>query len=224
MLMSRKDPYRIALADDHVLIRHGIKNLLTGHDDLEVVGEVSNGEELIVLLEGTPVDFIILDISMPNIGGIEALTLIRDRYPAVKILIFTMHKSKQYFYHAMMAGADGYLVKDDSEEDLLAAIRKIQSGRSYVSPFLAEDLTDDMISFFRKEKKNLFQELTRREREILQLVVDGYTSKQMADKLGLSPRTVDHHRSNLLRKFGMNNSVDLVNFAVRNGFAVPAKY
>jgi len=222
--MSRKDPYRIALADDHVLIRHGIKNLLTGHDDLEVVGEVSNGEELIVLLEGTPVDLIILDISMPNIGGLEALTLIRDRYPAVKILIFTMHKSKQYFYHAMMAGADGYLVKDDSEEDLLAAIRKIQSGRSYVSPFLAEDLTDDMISFFRKEKKNLFQELTRREREILQLVVDGYTSKQMADKLGLSPRTVDHHRSNLLRKFGMNNSVDLVNFAVRNGFAVPAKY
>lgn len=224
MLMSRKGPYRIALADDHVLIRHGIKNLLSGHDDLEVVGEVSNGEELIVLLEDTPADLIILDISMPNIGGLEALTLIRDRYPAVKILIFTMHKSKQYFYHAMMAGADGYLVKDDSEEDLLAAIRKIQSGRSYVSPFLAEDLTDDMISFFRKEKKNIFQELTRREREILQLVVDGYTSKQMADKLGLSPRTVDHHRSNLLRKFGMNNSVDLVNFAVRNGFAVPAKY
>lgn len=135
-----------------------------------------------------------------------------------------MHKSKQYFYHAMTAGADGYLVKDDTEEELLVAIRKIQSGKNYISPFLAEDFADDVINTYRKEKKSPFQELTRREKEILQLVVDGYTSRQMADKLGLSPRTIDHHRSNLLRKFGMNNSVDLVNFAVRNGFASPAKY
>jgi len=222
--MVHDSPYKIVLADDHVLIRHGIKNLLSQNEELQVVGEASSGEELLLFLDNNPVDLIILDISMPNIGGLEAVTLVRTRYPQVKILIFTMHKSKQYFYHAMTAGADGYLIKDDSEEELLVAIRKIQAGKNYLSPFLAEDFADDVINTYRRERKTPFQELTRREKEILQLVVDGYTSKQMADKLGLSPRTVDHHRSNLLRKFGMNNSVDLVNFAVRNGFATPAKY
>lgn len=221
---SDKQPLKIILADDHVLIRHGIKNLLSQSGEFEVVGEASNGEELIVMLEDRSAELVILDISMPKIGGLEAIAMIRERRPAMKILIFTMHKSKQYFYHAMMAGADGYLVKDDSEEDLLRAIRRIQEGRTYISPFLAEDFADDVINVYRREKKSPFQELTKREREILQLVVDGYTSRQIADSLKLSPRTIDHHRSSLLRKFNMNNSVDLVNFAVRNGFATPAKY
>ena len=219
-----KEPLKIILADDHVLIRHGIKNLLSQSGEFEVVGEASNGEELIVMLDDHPAELVILDISMPKIGGLEAIAMVRERRPAMKILIFTMHKSKQYFYHAMMAGADGYLVKDDSEEDLLRAIRRIQEGRTYISPFLAEDFADDVINVYRREKKSPFQEITKREREILQLVVDGYTSRQIADSLKLSPRTIDHHRSSLLRKFNMNNSVDLVNFAVRNGFATPAKY
>ena len=219
-----KEPLKIILADDHVLIRHGIKNLLSQSGEFEVVGEASNGEELIVMLDDHPAELVILDISMPKIGGLEAIAMVRERRPAMKILIFTMHKSKQYFYHAMMAGADGYLVKDDSEEDLLRAIRRIQEGRTYISPFLAEDFADDVINVYRRDKKSPFQELTKREREILQLVVDGYTSRQIADSLKLSPRTIDHHRSSLLRKFNMNNSVDLVNFAVRNGFATPAKY
>ena len=219
-----KEPLKIILADDHVLIRHGIKNLLSQSGEFEVVGEASNGEELIVMLDDHPAELVILDISMPKIGGLEAIAMVRERRPAMKILIFTMHKSKQYFYHAMMAGADGYLVKDDSEEDLLRAIRRIQEGRTYISPFLAEDFADDVINVYRRDKKSPFQELTKREREILQLVVDGYTSRQIADSLMLSPRTIDHHRSSLLRKFNMNNSVDLVNFAVRNGFATPAKY
>ena len=219
-----RNPLKIILADDHVLIRHGIKNLLSQATDVEIVGEASNGEELIVMLEERTAEMVILDISMPKIGGLEAIAMIRERKPGMKILIFTMHKSKQYFYHAMMAGADGYLVKDDSEDDLMKAIQRIKSGKTYISPFLAEDFADDVINVYRREKKSPFQELTKREREILQMVVDGYTSRQIADGLGLSPRTVDHHRSNLLRKFDMKNSVDLVNFAVRNGFASPAKY
>lgn len=222
--MAEHNPYRIVLADDHVLIRHGIRNMISQNVDLQVVGEVSNGEELLSMLDGETVDLIILDISMPKIGGLEAVGLAKAKCPWVKVLILTMHKSKQYFYHAMAAGADGYLVKDDSDEELLIAIRKIQSGKNYLSPFLAEDFADDVINAYRSEKKSLFQELTKREKEILQFVVDGYTSRQMADNLGLSPRTVDHHRSNLLRKFKMKNSVDLVNFAVSNGFATPAKY
>ncbi|WP_136795138.1 MULTISPECIES: response regulator transcription factor [Desulfosediminicola] len=222
--MVETHPYRVVLADDHVLIRHGIKNIISQNDDLEVVGEVGDGEELLELLDRQPVDLVILDISMPKIGGMEAVGQVKAKCSWVKVLILTMHKSKQYFYHSMTAGADGYMVKDDSDEELLIAIRKIQSGKSYISPFIAEDFADDVINTYRGERKSPFQQLTKREKEILQLVVDGYTSKQMADNLGLSPRTVDHHRSSLLRKFQMKNSVDLVNFAVRNGFVTPVKY
>lgn len=222
--MELQQPMKILLADDHVLIRHGIKNLLSQAEMCTVVGEASNGQQLLSILQEQEADLVILDISMPEIGGLEAITMIRERFPEVKILIFTMHKSKQYFYHAMMAGADGYLVKDDSEDDLLKAISRIAHGKTYISPFLAEDFADDVITIYRREKKSPFQELTKREREILQLVVDGNTSRQIADKLQLSPRTIDHHRSNLLRKFNMKNSVDLVNYAVQNGFASPVKY
>lgn len=222
--MVGKNLYRIVLADDHVLIRHGIKNMISQNADLLVVGEVSNGEELLDFLNGEEVDLIILDISMPKIGGLEALALVRAKYPLLKVLVLSMHKSRQYFYHAMTAGADGYLAKDDSEEELLIAIRKIQAGKTYLSPFFTDDFADDVIGIYRRERKSPFQELTKREKEILQLVVDGYTSKEMADALGLSHRTVDHHRSNLLRKFRLKNSVDMVNFAVKNGFVTPAKY
>jgi DNA-binding NarL/FixJ family response regulator len=213
-----KESYRILLADDHVLIRHGIKNIIKKDEKFQVVGEVSNGKELMSFLETSEVEMIILDISMPGIGGMEAIGLVKRKYPWVKILMLTMHKNKQYFYNAMSAGADGYLMKDDSDEELLVALEKVLSGKSYISPYMADDFADDVISMYRNEKKSPFQELTKREKEVLQLVVEGYTSKKMAKHLNLSQRTIDHHRSNLLRKFNRKNSVDLVNYAVRNGF------
>ena len=222
--MSDSILYKIVLADDHVLIRHGIKNLLAEDPGLDVVGEVADGEELLELLDKTRVDLVILDISMPKMGGMEAVGMVKKRYPWVKVLMLTMHKNKQYFYHAMSAGADGYLVKDDSDEELLVAVNKIRAGKSYISPYLADEFADDVLNSYRPDRRNLFQELTKREKQILQFVVDGYTSKQVAEQLGLSPRTVDHHRANLLKKFQMKNSVDLVNFAVKNGFVTPQKY
>ncbi len=211
--------FRILLADDHVLIRHGIKNIIKKDNKFHVVGEVSNGEQLMVFLEDSAVDMIILDISMPGIGGMEAVGLVKTKYPGIKILMLTMHNNKQYFYNAMAAGADGYLMKDDSDQELLVAIEKVLSGKSYISPYMADDFADDVINMYRTEKKSPFQELTKREKEILQLVVKGYTSRRMAEQLHLSQRTIDHHRSNLLRKFNRKNSIDLVNYAVRNGFA-----
>ena len=216
---SANDGFCILLADDHVLIRHGIKNIIKKNDTFRVVGEVSSGEELLVFLEDSEVDMIILDISMPGMGGMEAVKLIKSKYPWIKVLMLTMHKNKQYFYNAMAAGADGYLMKDDSDEELLVAVEKVISGKSYISPNMVEDFADDVINMYRTEKKSPFQELTKREREILQLVVKGYTSKKMAEYLNLSQRTIDHHRSNLLRKFNRKNSIDLVNYAVRHGFA-----
>ncbi len=219
-MASIKSKYRILLADDHTLIRRGIRNLISNNPALDVIGEVGDGEELLVFLETSQPDLLVLDISMPKLTGIEAVSKVKKLYPAIKILMLTMHKNKQYFYHAMSAGADGYLMKEDSDEELLLAIKRIQDGKNYLSPFLSEDFADDVISAYRNNRSSPFETLTNREREVLKLVVAGHTSKVMADMLCLSPRTIDHHRSNLLRKFDMKNSVDLVNFAVRNGFVI----
>ncbi len=214
--------YRILLADDHALIRHGIRNLISNNPTLEVIGEVGDGEELLEFLKTKVPDLLILDISMPKLTGIEAVSRVKKLYPKIKILMLTMHKNKQYFYHAMSAGADGYLMKEDSDEELLLAIKRIQDGKSYLSPFLSQDFADDVISAYRNNRSSPFETLTKREREVLNLVVEGHTSRVMAEMLHLSPRTIDHHRANLLRKFDMKNSVDLVNFAVRNGFVTPS--
>lgn len=220
-MSSEKNVYTIVLADDHVLIRHGIKKIIKQNDELEVIGEVSNGKELLDFLEERQPDLIILDISMPKITGMEAISMVKKKYPNVKVLMLTMHKNIQYFYHSMSSGADGYLMKDDSDEELLLAVKKIREGRPYISPILSDDFATDVISAHRNHQSTPFQGLTKREYEVLQLVVEGYTSKDMAEKLCLSPRTVDHHRSKLLKKFNLRNSADLVSFAVRNGFVSP---
>ena len=212
--------YRIVLADDHVLIRHGIKNIIAKEEQLQIVGEVGDGEELLSYLKNDLPELVILDISMPKINGVELARILKKSYPSVKILMLTMHKSKQFFYQAMSAGADGYLIKSDSDDELLLAINKIRNGRTYISPYLVDDFTDDVLKAYRNEEVTTFSGLTKREKEILSMVVEGHTSKDMAAKLNLSPRTIDHHRSNLLKKFKMKNSVDLVNYAVRNGYVV----
>lgn len=212
--------YRIVLADDHVLIRHGIKNIITREDHLQIIGEFGDGEEVLASLKNDLPDLVILDISMPKINGVELTRILKKDYSSVKILMLTMHKNKQYFYRAMSAGADGYLIKSDSDNELLLAINKIRNGRTYISPHLVDDFTDDVLKAYRNGEANTFTALTKREKQILSMVVEGNTSKDMAAKLNLSPRTIDHHRSNLLKKFKMKNSVDLVNYAVRNGYVV----
>lgn len=212
--------YRIVLADDHVLIRHGIKNIIAKESQLQIVGEVGDGEELLSYLKNDLPELVILDISMPKINGVDLTRILKNSYPSVKILMLTMHKNKQFFYQTMSAGADGYLIKSDSDDELLLAINKIRSGRTYISPYLVDDFTDDVLKAYRNEEVTTFTGLTKREKQILSMVVEGHTSKDMAAKLNLSPRTIDHHRSNLLKKFKMKNSVDLVKYAVRNGYVV----
>ena len=219
--MPAENDFRILLADDHVLIRHGLKNIITRNENLRVEGEVSNGRELMDFLENHEVDLVILDISMPEIGGMEAVSLIKQKYPLVKILMLTMHKNKQYFYDAMAAGADGYLMKDDPDDQLQFALEKVLSGKSYISPYMLEDFAGDVIGMYRDKKKSPFLTLTKREKEILQLVVEGNTSKNMAVRLKISQRTIDHYRSSLLRKFNKKNSAELVQYAVRNGLVAP---
>ena len=219
-MSQNKTHYSVVLADDHVLIRHGIKNIVAREKSLKIIGEVGDGEALLSFLKKNQPDLVILDISMPHINGVDLTSTLKKQYPLLKILILTMHKSKQFFYRAMSAGADGYLIKSDSDNELLMAIEKIRQGRNYISPHLVDDFTDDVLKAYRNQEATTFTGLTKREKQILAMVVEGYTSKDMAAKLNLSPRTIDHHRSNLLKKFKMKNSVDLVNYAVRNGYVV----
>jgi len=214
-------PYRIIIADDHSLIRKGIKSIISQNREMEVVAEAADGLELFVKLAEQLPDMVILDISMPRMNGIEAVAEVREHYPSVRILILTMHSNVQYFYHVISAGAHGYLLKDDSDTELLTAIRTVQQDKTYVSPQLVAEVTGDMVSAFRDNKELPIVQLTDREKQVLQLVVKGHTSKEMAVILCLSPRTVDHHRASLLKKFKMKNTVDLVNHVISNAIVVP---
>ncbi|MCI5208294.1 MAG: DNA-binding response regulator [Candidatus Electrothrix sp. ATG2] len=204
--------YRIIIADDHSLIRQGIKAMIAQEPGLEVIAEAADGRELLDALKKKHPDMVILDISMPQVSGIEALGEIHRLYPEIRILVLTMHSNVQYCYHALSAGAHGYLLKDDSDTELLPAIQQIRHGKDYMSP----QLTPEISKQIRDPKKKL----TKREEEVLELVVNGLTSKQIGKKLRLSPRTVDRHRSSLLKKFNMKNSVDLVNYVVKNSLIV----
>jgi two-component system response regulator NreC len=214
-------PYRIIIADDHSLIRQGIKAMIGQEAGLEVIAEVADGCELLNTMKKRLPDMVILDISMPLMNGIEAVAKIHERYPNVRTLVLTMHSNTQYFYHAIAAGAHGYLLKDDSDTELLPAIRTIQDGKIYVTPQLATEVSGEMAAAYHNDKDLPLIHLTDREKQVLQMVVKGLTSKQMADMLCLSPRTIDHYRSSLLKKYKMKNSVDLVNHAIRNSLIMP---
>lgn len=213
--------YRVIIADDHSLIRQGIKSIIRLDETMEVIAEAADGVELLDILENQEPDMVILDISMPHMNGIEAVSRITERYPRIKILVLTMHSNSQYFYHSISAGAHGYLMKDDSDTELLSAIRTVRQGKTYVSPQLTQEVTDEMVTAFRDQRQVPLVVLTSREKQVLRLVVKGYTSKKMAEILCLSPRTVDHHRASLLKKYKMKNTVDLVNYVVSNSVVIP---
>ncbi len=214
-------PIRIVIADDHSLIRQGIKSIICQDREMQVVGEAANGQELLELLQRREADMVIMDISMPGMNGIEAMGRIRELYPHLLLLILTMHSNRQYFYHSIAAGAHGYLMKDDSDTELLSAICRVREGKTYVSPQLSSEVTDEMIASFRDQRRVPIVQLTEREKQVLQMVIKGYTSKQMAEVLCLSPRTIDHHRASLLKKFEMKSTVDLIKYVLRNSIVVP---
>jgi DNA-binding NarL/FixJ family response regulator len=214
-------PYRIVIADDHSLIRQGLKSLIQKDSSLRIIAEAGNGVELLECLRQNPPDMAILDITMPQLNGIEAIGKIKKLFPVMAILILTMHSGSHYFYQAMAAGAHGYLIKDDSDSELLTAIRTIREGKPYVSSQLSPEVTGEVIAGFRDQVKTPFFSLSDREKQVLKLVVQGCSSRVIGTMLSLSPRTIDHHRASLLKKYKMKNTVDLVNHVVRNGVLQP---
>ncbi len=212
--------YKILLADDHALFRQGLKRILSEAKDLEVIGEVDDGLELLKLLNKLKPHMIILDISMPNIRGIEAIPEVKSINPDSKILVLTMHKNMEYLHQAISSGADGYLLKEDADNELFFAISKIKQGRIYISPKLSEYLTEDWAKMHRGEHGLSYESeiLTTREREILKLVAEGKSSKEIAALLNISIRTVEHHRANIMGKLNLQNIADLIKYAIRKNY------
>jgi len=211
--------YRIILADDHVMFRKGIISILEKNKDFVVVGEAGDGLELLELLKNVTADMVILDISMPHLRGIEATEEIKTISEDVKVLILSMHKDKEYVRSAISAGAEGYLVKEDADTELFTAIEKIRQEGRYLSPLLLDELTDKL--FEMNKKGQLLQEdepLTIREREILKLIAEGLPNKDIADRLFVSVRTVEHHRAHIMRKLNIKSTASLVKYAICKGY------
>jgi DNA-binding NarL/FixJ family response regulator len=217
--MGNKEPYRIILADDHVIFRQGIKQLVDTKPDLKVVGEASDGLELLNLLQrGLKADMVILDISMPNLRGIEATHEIKALYPKIKVLLLTMHKSKEYLYHSISAGAQGYLLKEDSEVELFSAIDIIRKGDIFVSKLLTREIAEDLSYIHYGGGQLPTDPLTPREREVLKLVAEGKSNKEISDLLFISIRTVENHRANIMNKLNIKKTADLIRFAIHKGY------
>jgi DNA-binding NarL/FixJ family response regulator len=213
-------PYRIILADDHVILRQGLKKIIEGRPDLEVIGEAGDGLELLRLVKQLMPQLVILDISMPNLRGIEAIREIKAVYPEAKTLILTMHKDSDYLYQGISAGADGYLLKEEADTELFSAIESIRSGGNYISACLSEVTQKDWIQMCRwKQDLPSTESLTTREKEILKLIAEGKSSKEIAELLFISFRTVERHRSNIMEKLKIKKTADLVRYALQKGYA-----
>ena len=211
-------PYRIVLADDHALLRQGIRAIIEQSENMLVVGEAGDGLELLDLLKKETVQLVIADITMPKLRGIEAASEIKKSHPDVKVLILSMHKRKEYIYHAFSAGAKGYLLKDDTDTELLSAINTIRAGGVYVSSLLANGLTSELIKVWTGDAKLPEETLSLRERQVLKLVAEGRTSEEIGDLLFISPRTVQNHRANIMKKLNLKGTSDLVKHAIRHGY------
>jgi DNA-binding NarL/FixJ family response regulator len=200
--------YRIVHADDHPMVRQGLGRIINGVAGLAVIGEAGDGLELLSLLKTVTPHMVILDISMPNLSGIEAARAIKKKYPEVKILVLTMYR--EYLHQALSAGADGYLLKEDADQDLFSAIEHIRQGRVYLSPRLTGVLLGDRTSSS--------EPLTARGKEVLKLIAGGKSNKEIAEILVISTRTVESHRANIMAKLGLNNTADLVKYAIQNEY------
>ena len=218
------EPFSILLADDHVMFRRGIRRIIQSIGDVEVVGEASDGFELLELLKKTAPDLIVLDISMPNLRGLEATREIKIINPGVKVLILTMHKDREYLYHAFSAGAEGYLLKEDADSELISAIDTLRKGGTYISPLLSPQLADLFMEKAQPARKSgpPGESLTIREREIIKLIAEGKSSKEIGGLLFISSRTVQHHRANIMRKLNIRKTADLVKYAIQKGYTEPA--
>lgn len=208
-------PIRILLADDHAILREGLRALLQDDSDIEVVGEADNGHTAVAQARLLHPDVIIMDISMPLLNGLEATRQIKQESPDSQILILTMHQHEEYIAQVLQAGAAGYILKHAASNELVSAIKAVAQGGSFFSPSVARSIADSYVAqMYSGPSSDPYDELTSREREVLQLVAEGYTNREIADLLILSVKTVQTHRMHLMQKLGLHNRDDVIKYAL----------
>jgi two-component system response regulator NreC len=209
---------RILLADDHVVMRTGLRALLERQPNLEVVGETENGRETVALATSLLPDVLVMDVGMPVLNGIEATQTIVSQCPTIAVVILSMHADESYVMRALKAGARGYLLKDSGAADLISAIQAVSQNKSFFSPKVSRILAEDYIRVLKqKGAVDTYDLLTSREREILQLLAEGKANKEVAADLNISPYTVETHRSHIMEKLNLHNPAELILYAVRKG-------
>jgi DNA-binding NarL/FixJ family response regulator len=214
-----KSPARILIADDHTILRAGIRALLDIQPDFQVVGEVDNGKDAIYSAGQLKPDLIISDLSMPGTNGTEAIQRINSRYPEIRILVLTVHKTEEYVHAALKAGASGYLLKDDTSDELISACTNILAGKTHLSPSVCGNVVLGYLSYPNSNEKPTSSSdlLTTREREVLKLIAEGSRNKDVAEYLSISLKTVEKHRSNLMKKLNIHNASGITTYAIKNG-------
>lgn len=215
---SMKKPHRIVIAEDHTILREGLRALLSGDPAFEVVGEAGDGREAIRCCEDLMPDLILMDLSMPRMHGFEAIREIKKQRPDVKIIALTVHRTDEYILATLQAGADGYVLKDATHSELVTAIKNVLLGKRYLSPDISEKVIEGYLEGKETFKtKSAWDTLTRREREILKLIAEGSKNKDIADYLCISLKTVEKHRANLMKKLDLHNAAELTSLAVQKG-------
>lgn len=210
---------RILIADDHVIVREGLRTLLEAQPDIEVVGEATNGEEAVNKTKELQPDIVLMDITMPVMNGLDATQQIKKDSPDVKILVLTMHEGDEYFFKFLNLGASGYFIKGGSSAELVSALRVVGHGDVFLYPTMAKKLLGDYMQRVNMgDAKESYDGLTPREREIVKLIAEGYTNQEIADLLVLSVATVQTHRAHIMAKLGLHGPTELVKYALRRGF------
>jgi DNA-binding NarL/FixJ family response regulator len=213
--------YSIVLAEDHALVREGIKSLIENTPGLAVVGEAEDGIALLRLLDKSQPCMVILDIAMPGLRGLEAAREIQVRHPQIQILFLSMYRRREFLSMAFAAGAKGYLLKEDSSKELISAIEEIRKGRTYLSRKLAMEFPTEIIGICRGNEKIEADPLTRREREVLKLIAEGLTDREISEKLFISLRTAQRHHGNIRQKLNLKRTADIVKYAISRGYVDP---
>lgn len=210
------DSIRVVIADDHTIVRSGLKLLMSSEDGIEVIGEAPDGAAAVELVQELQPDVVLMDIGMPGLNGLEATRRIKELTPDVSVLVLTMHRSEEYFFQMLEAGASGYILKGAETSDLISAVRSVARGDVFIYPSMARRLLQEYLSHFGSEDPDL-PRLTPREKEILRYIAEGYTSKEIAAKLVISASTVHTHRTNLMHKLNLTKRHELVQYARKHG-------
>lgn len=209
-------PIRVLIADDHTIVRSGVRLLLEAEPDIKVIGEALDGREVVAMAETLQPDIILMDIAMPGVDGLEATRQIKDRWPEIEILVLTMHRSDEYFFEMLRQGASGYVLKGADPGELIKAVRVVARGEVFLYPTMAQKLLKDYLGRVGGADQTGPQ-LSPREEQILRLLTEGYSNKEIAEKLVISPSTVYTHQGNLMIKLGLNNRRELIQYGRRKG-------